>query len=194
MKNLTKCAKIVSYNEGGVWLHAYDDANDNLIHPGYVCKGNPTASVGIMLDAAGLAVLKAAGCPDPHAVLAGTLELTKEQAEKAFELYLPKYVQLARASFDPGVFDSFSEARQASLVDMAYNCGYLKAVFYHSIPLLNEAQKDKLAGHTELAHDKFLEAAHGLSQSSWYNGRPDRAQRDIEMLVSGNYVEPFVSM
>ncbi len=189
MKNEKEALRRLGYDEGD-YLETYDDANDTLVYPGYVCVGNPTIGVGILLDASGLQTLTRHGC-DAQAVLTGRAKITQAQCNAMTKELIPRYVGYARSVLPQGMFDTLTEARQYALLSMSWNLGATGlSRFAPTFALLRAAQTAKNHGD-KTAHELFcLCADHLLTNTRWIHQVGWRALRIAAMLRSGVYCNP----
>jgi GH24 family phage-related lysozyme (muramidase) len=190
MKDETGAIIHLRVDEGN-YLHTYDDANDKLVYPGYVCVGNPTIAVGILLNAAGLQALKDVGVVDPQAVLEGRADITQAQADQITRNLIPRYVGYARAVLPEPMYDTLSPARQYALLSMAWNMGQTGiAAWKPTWALFIKAQNAKNASDP-MAHVYFNQCAdHMLTQTEWISEVHNRALRCIAMIRVGIYCNP----
>ena len=71
-------------------------------------------------------------------------------------------------------FDHLSEARQAVLIDMAFNMGIARFMEFHKFI-------------TAIENEAFIAAAHELEHSVWYTQVKNRAEENIALLLSGDW-------
>jgi GH24 family phage-related lysozyme (muramidase) len=102
-------------------------------------------------------------------------EISEEAAEVALRSEAAKAIGYARALVPR--FDTFSDARQESLADMAFNLGLsAMAHFQRMIAAIN--------------HDDWLLAALAVEDSLYFREVGKRAQRVRDELATGEFVVP----
>ncbi len=150
--------------------------------------GIPTVGIGFNLQR-GVGPLRAVGILDPQAVIDGTASITEAQALALLQNDLAASVQNARASLQPGIFDSLSDARRFVVTDLTYNMGLGGWVsFVGTRTLINEAQQAKDANNPS-AHGYFVAAGEHLRDSAYYSQTGNRAKRNVAMLINGGWCD-----
>lgn len=127
---------------------------------------------------------------DPENAVAACL--TQPQADAIFDIAIAPVIGEARASLSAGIFDLLSDPRRFVIVDLAYNMGAGSdgwGGFTGTQGLIAQAQRLKEAGKLVQAHGLFVEAGDHLKASAWYGQVGARAQRDVAMLVSGEWAD-----
>jgi GH24 family phage-related lysozyme (muramidase) len=133
------------------------------------------------------AVLKA--CSIDYAAVMNDKPITQPQCDALFAYCLSGIVDAARASLAPGVYDALSDARRFVLCDLEYNLGQSGWLgFPGTRAILNQAQKTKMAGQLDAAHNLFGVAADHLTASAWFGQVGNRARRNVAMIRSGVWV------
>ena len=138
----------------GLRLCAYDDATGDPVPVGGECRGTLTIGYG-----------------DSSDVTPGQI-ITQEEAEQRLAA---KYgVAAADAMYCVGTvtWQALNDARQASLIDAAYNLGRLRLLgFVMTIRALQLGD--------------FDEAAKQMRDSQWARQVPSRANRDAKIIETG---------
>jgi hypothetical protein len=138
-----------------------------------------------------LAAAPVAKDSDPENAVAACI--TQAQADSLFEIALAPLIGQARASLSPGIFDALSDPRRFVIVDLTYNMGAGSdgwGGFNATQGLIAQGQRLKDQGQLVQAHQLFMEAGSHLKGSSWYGQVGARAQRDVAMLVAGEWADP----
>jgi GH24 family phage-related lysozyme (muramidase) len=124
-----------------------------------------------------------------YAAVMNDRPITQAQCDALFAYCLSGIVDAARASLAPGVYDALSDARRFVLCDLEFNLGQSGWLgFPGTRALLNQAQKTKLAGQLDAAHNLFGVAADHLTASAWFGQTGNRARRNVAMIRSGVWV------
>lgn len=132
----------------GLRLIVYDDQTGHPITPGMEVHGHPTIGYGRALDVHGITQEEA-------------LQLLDNTLNE-IETTLAGYVW----------FPSLDGARQAVLIDMAYNMGLSN--FYDFVSMIHA-----------LESADYLAAANAMLESKWAREVPERAQRDAQIMIHG---------
>ena len=151
--------------------------------------GIPTIAYGFNLQNANAkAILQAAGVTDVAGVIAGTTALTQAQADSTFDQMLPHYVNDAKGTLAPGVFDKLSDARRFVVVDMTYNLG---VAGWMGFPSARGAINAAVAAtDTATKTAQYNKAADQMKDSAWYTQVGNRAKRNVAMMRSSGWVNP----
>jgi GH24 family phage-related lysozyme (muramidase) len=151
--------------------------------------GVPTIAYGFNLqNADARAILQKAGVTDIAGVISGATALTQTQAESTFDQMLPRYVNDAKSTLAPGVFDKLSDARRFVIVDMAYNLGVAGWLGFPSARAAINAAVAATDTATKTA--RYNEAADQMKNSAWYSQVGNRAKRNVAMMRSSGWVSP----
>ncbi len=155
----------------------------------YDTVGVPTIAYGFNLQNANAdAILRNAGVTDIAGVKAGRTALTQAQADSTFDQMLPGYVNDARGTLGPGVFDQLSDARRFVIVDMTYNLGVAGWLGFPSARAAINAAVAATGDATKRA--QYNVAADQMVDSAWYTQVGNRAKRDVAMMRSSGWVDP----
>ena len=155
----------------------------------YDTVGVPTIAYGFNLQNANAdTILRNAGVTDIAGVKAGRTALTQAQADSTFDQMLPGYVNGARGTLAPGVFDTLSDARRFVVVDMTYNLGVSGWLDFPSARAAINAAVAATDDATKRA--KYNEAADQMKDSAWYGQVGNRAKRNVAMMRSSVWVDP----
>jgi GH24 family phage-related lysozyme (muramidase) len=149
----------------------------------------PTIAYGLNLTiGSARTVLKNAGVTDIDGVIAGRTALTQAQADSTFDQMLPNYINEARGTLNPNVFDKLNDARRFVVVDMVYNLG---TAGFMGFPSARRAIDNAVAATDQTtAHAQYEEAANQMVSSAWYGQVGNRAKRDVAMMRNGAWVDP----
>ena len=149
----------------------------------------PTIAYGFNLTiGSARGVLKSAGVTDIDGVIAGRTALTQAQADSTFDQMLPGYVNAAKGTLDPGVFDKLNDARRFVVVDMVYNLG---SAGFMGFPSARRAINGAVTATNQTqAHALYGEAANQMVDSAWFGQVGNRAKRDVAMMRNGTWVDP----
>ncbi len=149
----------------------------------------PTIAYGFNLQNANAkAILQKAGVTDVAGVIAGRTALTQAQADSTFDQMLPGYVNDAKGTLAPGVFDKLSDARRFVVVDMTYNLG---VAGWMGFPSARAAINAAVAATDPAAKSaQYGKAADQMKDSAWYGQVGNRAKRNVAMMRSSNWVDP----
>jgi lysozyme len=151
--------------------------------------GIPTIAYGFNLQNANAkAILQKAGVTDVAGVIAGTTALTQAQADSTFDQMLPHYVNDAKGTLGPGVFDKLSDARRFVVVDMTYNLGVAGWMGFPSARAAINAAVAATDAPTKTA--QYNKAADQMKNSAWYGQVGNRAKRNVAMMRSSGWVNP----
>jgi GH24 family phage-related lysozyme (muramidase) len=159
--------------------------------------GNPTIGIGFNLNRADArTALEGAGVPPSSvdAVIAGTQSITQPEISALFRYSLAPIESDARASLAVGTYDDLDDARRFVICDLVYNMGAGEegwGAFTGTQALIDGAQAAKNAGNADHASELFGEAADHLEQSAWYGQVGDRAKRDVAMLRTSQWCDPY---
>jgi hypothetical protein len=116
--------------------------------------------------------------------------LTQPQADSIFDVALDPVIGQARSSLASGVFDALSDPRRFVIVDLCYNLGEAGWLgFGETRSIIAQAQLLKNQGRLVQSHSLWVEAGQRLKASDWYGQVGARAQRDVAMLVSGEWAD-----
>ena len=129
-------------------IFVYDDATGEPIKPGSVVKGHPTIGYGRALDVDGIT--------EDEAIYLET------NSQHEIEYVLGAYHW----------WSSLNEARQAVLIDMAYNMGTTE--LFHFVEMIKALERGDWNG-----------ASDAMLQSEWAREVPIRAQRDAKIMRDG---------
>ena len=141
-----------------------------------------------MQNANAKAILQKAGVTDIAGVIAGRTALTQAQADSTFDQMLPGYVNDAKGTLDPGVFDKLSDARRFVVVDMTYNLG---VAGWMGFPSARAAINAAVAATDPATKSvQYGKAADQMKSSAWYVQVGNRAKRNVAMMRTSAWVDP----
>jgi GH24 family phage-related lysozyme (muramidase) len=134
--------------------------------------GHPSVGIGFNLDRQGAKdAIQAVGA-DYDKVRAGQQDLTDDQISRLFEQDLNQAV--GEASSLVSNFSSLDDPRQFVVVDMIFNLGSSGfGQFHHAIAAI-QSQDWEAAGEA-------------MTQSSWYSQVGHRAEKDVQMMKTGQW-------
>jgi GH24 family phage-related lysozyme (muramidase) len=134
--------------------------------------GHPSVGIGFNLDRDGAkAALEAVGA-NYDEVRAGTQDITDDQISKLFQQDLSRAID--DASYAVSNFSSLNDPRQFVVVDMIFNLGQGGfSHFHHTIKAI-ESQEWDTAGEE-------------MKDSAWYAQVGIRAQKDVQMMQTGEW-------
>ena len=154
---------LVSDHEGGIRPHVYMDT---------AAPANPTVGIGFNLNRPDAATALDGVGADYTKVRAGTADLTADQANRLFAQDMPA-ARARAAAFFPGLA-SLAPARQAVLIDMAFNI-----------------KPAKLAGFVKfkaaLTAGDWATASREMLHSDWAGQTKSRAIEDAGMMMTGRF-------
>jgi lysozyme len=140
----------------GLRLHVYKDT-----------AGKPTIGYGFNLNSQGARPICNLCGLDYDGLVAGTVDLTQEQADAIFEHQLGMVETQAGITFKN--FEAMPANVQAVIADLIFNLGWAGFLEFHQTILALKA-------------GNWGEAADNLIQSKWYLQVPSRAKEDIALL------------
>ncbi|MGA8532473.1 MAG: hypothetical protein WB615_00030 [Candidatus Tumulicola sp.] len=153
--------------------------------------GIPTIGIGFNLQRADApAILSKIGA-QYDAVMSGTL-LSSQQVADLFQYSFAPIVGEARASLEPFHFDSMSDARRFVICDLVFDLGATGwDGFQNARAAIDQACHAGRTGHPATEHAQFGAAAAALAASIWYGQVGNRAKRDVAMLRTSNWCDPY---
>lgn len=154
--------------------------------------GIPTIGTGFNLTRPDARqALAKCGVSDIDGVINGTVALTPAQDMALFDYAFSPIESQARASLATTIYDSMTDARRFVICDLVYNLGNDGwCEFTETRALLNEAQRSKLIGSPS-SHAFFDAAAQHLASSLWFGQVGNRARRNVAMIRSGVWCDPY---
>lgn len=138
--------------------------------------GIATIGVGVNLEETRNTARLARLGHDPAAVLAGRAQLSEAQIDALLAEDVDLAVADARAVVE--VFDELDQARQAVLVDMAFNLGRTRLLGFRRM-------------RAALVARDFERAADEMVASAWYRQVRSRGVRNVEVMRSGRWPAGF---
>jgi GH24 family phage-related lysozyme (muramidase) len=159
MDNSQAETRIAEYE--GKRAHVYTDT-----------AGHPSVGIGFNLDRQGAKeALEAVGA-DYDKVRSGDQDLTDDQISKLFQQDLDKAVNDATSAVSN--FSSLNDPRQFVVVDMIFNLGSAGfGQFHHAIDAIQK--------------EDWETAGEQMKQSSWYSQVGHRAEKDVQMMKTGEW-------
>jgi GH24 family phage-related lysozyme (muramidase) len=134
--------------------------------------GHPTVGIGFNLDREGAADRLAELGLDFEKVKAGLEDLTDEHISALVKSDIE--AALDKAGSAVGNFGSLSDARQFVVVDMIFNLGIGGFGHFHKAIAAIEAEN-------------WEEAGAQMKDSHWYSQVGPRAEKDVQMMISGDW-------
>ncbi|WP_203662573.1 glycoside hydrolase family protein [Actinocatenispora rupis] len=147
---------------------AADEGNEQHVYTD--TEGHPSVGIGFNLDRADARSRLAAVGADYTAVRNGTQDLTADQVNRLFSHDVGTAVDTARDYY--AGFDQLDAARQRTLTNMAFNLGAARLGGFHQL-------------HDVLANGDWNAAADAMQDSRWARQVPNRADRLIDHMRTG---------
>jgi GH24 family phage-related lysozyme (muramidase) len=173
-----ECDRRISAYEGNELVMYHDN------------KGIPTIAKGFNLTRPEAAdILRSVGVSDPGEVIAGRAAITEQQVEALFQHDLTNFINAARASLSPGVFDRLSDARRFVVVDLTYNMGPGEEGWGGFGPTHALIAQAMSVTDPVYRHFLFGKVGDHLAASKWARDVPERAAKDIQMMRLSTWIE-----